>query len=72
MPYEKKKKKKTKFGQIQESANFTAFGQFFLHNTEWPGHLLLMGSFQNIVYISSLKYTGIVHVNAISSLILQL
>ena len=69
MPYEKKK---TKFGQIQESANFSAFGQLFPHSIEWPGNLLLMDSCQNTVYISSLKYTGIVHVTAISSLILQL
>ena len=47
-------------------------GKLFPHNTEWPGLLLLMGSCQNTVYISSLKYTEIVHVIAISSLILQL
>ena len=46
---------------IQESANFTAFGQLFTHTTEWPGHLLLIGSCQNTVYISSLKCIGIVH-----------
>ena len=67
----KKKKNDTKFGQIQESANFTAFGQFFPHNTERSEHLLLMGNCQNTVYISTLKYTGIVHVIAISFFQLQ-
>ena len=67
MPNENKTNK-TKFGQIQESANFAAFGQLFPHNTERSEHLLLMGSCQNTVYISSLKYTGIVHVIAISFL----
>ena len=37
------------------------FTSFFSHNTEWPGHLLLMGSCQNTAYISSLKCIGIVH-----------
>ena len=68
MPYEKKDKVWTNTRICQFYSIWPAFPpQYWV-----PGHLLPMCSFQNTVYISSLKYTGIVNVIAISSLILQL